>query len=254
VNLNKGLYTTSLKTEKTKISRLIVASIREQRGRFLEKNKDFTWYDIGDKRAIEKTSQALRGGQKTYRPNIEEIGGTAGSLMDSQFGPGPGGDVYADLPASSGGGDMMPPPPYQHQQQQHQHPHQHHQAAWVEMGGTAGSLMDSQFGPGPGPGGDVIVDLPARSGVGGMMPPPPHHHQQQQHQQQQAAWAAFMQHQHQQEQQNRHQQNQKLSHEMMLQCSSLQDVSQGTAEIDTRYMQHQRQAVHSFCTSPKNWQ
>ena len=32
VNLNKGLYTTCLKTEKLKISRSIVAAIREQKG------------------------------------------------------------------------------------------------------------------------------------------------------------------------------------------------------------------------------
>jgi hypothetical protein len=48
VNLNKGLYTTCLKTEKLKISRSIVAAIREQQGRFLEKDsKSGTWYDIG---------------------------------------------------------------------------------------------------------------------------------------------------------------------------------------------------------------
>jgi len=48
VNLNKGLYITCLKTEKLKISRSIVAAIREQRGRFLEKDsKSGTWFDIG---------------------------------------------------------------------------------------------------------------------------------------------------------------------------------------------------------------
>jgi hypothetical protein len=59
VNLNKGLYITCLKTEKLKISRSIVAAIREQKGRFLEKDSGTdsdgkgTWYDIGDKKAIE---------------------------------------------------------------------------------------------------------------------------------------------------------------------------------------------------------
>jgi hypothetical protein len=48
VNLNKGLYTTCLKTEKLKISRSIVAAIREQKGRFLEKEKEGSWYDIGE--------------------------------------------------------------------------------------------------------------------------------------------------------------------------------------------------------------
>jgi len=49
VNLNKGLYITCLKTEKLKISRSIVAAIREQKGRFLEKDsKSGTWFDIGE--------------------------------------------------------------------------------------------------------------------------------------------------------------------------------------------------------------
>ena len=61
VNLNKSLYITCLKTEKLKISRSIVAAIREQNGRFLERDaKAGVWNDIGDKKAIEKTSQALR--------------------------------------------------------------------------------------------------------------------------------------------------------------------------------------------------
>jgi hypothetical protein len=47
VNLNKGLYITCLKTEKLKISRSIVAAIREQKGRFLEKETETSFYDIG---------------------------------------------------------------------------------------------------------------------------------------------------------------------------------------------------------------
>lgn len=75
VNLNKGLYITCLKTEKLKISRSIVAAIREQNGRFLEKDsKSNAYYDIGDKKAIEKTSQALREGQPKLRQQIAEMG------------------------------------------------------------------------------------------------------------------------------------------------------------------------------------
>lgn len=75
VNLNKSLYITCLKTEKLKISRSIVAAIREQDGRFLEKNmKTGTWQDIGDKKAIEKTSQALREGQPKLRQKMVEEG------------------------------------------------------------------------------------------------------------------------------------------------------------------------------------
>ena len=90
VNLNKGLYITCLKTEKLKISRSIVAAIREQNGRFLEKDAGRnSWSDIGDKKAIEKTSQALREGQPKLRQKIVEMGGGAAgtaALMEQQFG------------------------------------------------------------------------------------------------------------------------------------------------------------------------
>lgn len=80
-----------LKTEKLRISKSIVAAIREISGRFLEREdgktsqsldeKDengnpVTWKDIGDKRAIEKTSQALREGQpKLLKKLAQQQGG-----------------------------------------------------------------------------------------------------------------------------------------------------------------------------------
>lgn len=95
VHLNKGLYITCLKAEKLKISRSIVAAIREQNGRFLERDtKKSTWYDIGDRKAMEKTSQALREGQPKLRQKIVELGGGAAgaaALLESQF---PGGQIY----------------------------------------------------------------------------------------------------------------------------------------------------------------
>ena len=95
VHLNKGLYITCLKAEKLKISRSIVTAIREQDGRFLERNvKKGTWYDIGDKKAIEKTSQALREGQPKLRQKIVELGGGAAgaaALLENQF---PDGSKY----------------------------------------------------------------------------------------------------------------------------------------------------------------
>mmetsp|Transcript_11199 Transcript_11199/g.27530 ORF Transcript_11199/g.27530 Transcript_11199/m.27530 type:complete len:552 (-) Transcript_11199:185-1840(-) len=78
VGRNKTIYATCLKTEKLRISKSIIAAIREINGRFLEREdgktsqsldekdadgKPITWKDIGDKRAVEKTSQALREGQ-----------------------------------------------------------------------------------------------------------------------------------------------------------------------------------------------
>lgn len=73
-----------------KISKSIVAAIREIQGRFLEREdgktssslderdergNPVTWKDIGDKRAIEKTSQALREGQPKLLKKLAAIQG-----------------------------------------------------------------------------------------------------------------------------------------------------------------------------------
>eukprot|EP00579_Thalassiosira_antarctica_P000036 CAMPEP_0201866414 /NCGR_PEP_ID=MMETSP0902-20130614/1017_1 /ASSEMBLY_ACC=CAM_ASM_000551 /TAXON_ID=420261 /ORGANISM="Thalassiosira antarctica, Strain CCMP982" /LENGTH=192 /DNA_ID=CAMNT_0048391387 /DNA_START=118 /DNA_END=696 /DNA_ORIENTATION=+ len=78
VGLNKKLYATCLKNEKLRVSKSIVAATREVGGRFVEREdrksstsldeqdengNPVVWRDIGDKRAVEKTSQALREGQ-----------------------------------------------------------------------------------------------------------------------------------------------------------------------------------------------
>jgi hypothetical protein len=64
---------TSTKRQKMAISRSIVEAVRSMspQGRFLE--KDLTtnlWSDIGDRKAIEKTSQALRDGAATLRKQL----------------------------------------------------------------------------------------------------------------------------------------------------------------------------------------
>jgi len=78
VNLNKELYATCQKCKKIRITKSIVATMRVNGGRFLQRidgktsmtpdevddNGDpVVYFDIGDKKAIEKTSQALREGQ-----------------------------------------------------------------------------------------------------------------------------------------------------------------------------------------------
>lgn len=78
VNLNKELYATCEKCEKIRITKSIVVAMRETGGRFLKRvdgktsmtpdevdgnGNPVVYYDIGDKKAIEKTSQALREGQ-----------------------------------------------------------------------------------------------------------------------------------------------------------------------------------------------
>jgi hypothetical protein len=76
VNLNKQLYASCRTTEKIKISRSIVAAIREQKGRFLEKQDGSElFYDIGDKKAVEKTSQALREGQPKLKKKLAKSDG-----------------------------------------------------------------------------------------------------------------------------------------------------------------------------------
>ena len=63
VSLNKNLYTTCKTSEKSNFSKSIVTAVREAGVRFLEQLNDGSYRDIGDRRAVEKTSQALREGQ-----------------------------------------------------------------------------------------------------------------------------------------------------------------------------------------------
>eukprot|EP00804_Cyclotella_cryptica_P012576 CCRYP_014741-RA/>CCRYP_014741-RA protein AED:0.05 eAED:0.05 QI:417/1/1/1/0.5/0.33/3/852/600 len=72
VYLNKELYATSSKFDKLKISKAIVAAIRKFGGRFLQSEGDTGHFDIGDKRAWDKTSQALREGQTEVRARLAE--------------------------------------------------------------------------------------------------------------------------------------------------------------------------------------
>lgn len=55
------------KTGKRSISISIVNEIKKMDGRFLDQNEDGSWFDIGDEKAILKTSQALRENQSVLR-------------------------------------------------------------------------------------------------------------------------------------------------------------------------------------------
>lgn len=73
VAANKQLYVTLPKRQKMLLSRSIVNAVRSQNppGRFLQKEaKSDLWYDVGDQRAQEKTSQALREGAPDIRSKI----------------------------------------------------------------------------------------------------------------------------------------------------------------------------------------
>lgn len=62
IALHREDYTRASKTQKPNVSRHIVRVFRthEPPGRFLKRGDDGHWYDIGDQRAAEKVSQALR--------------------------------------------------------------------------------------------------------------------------------------------------------------------------------------------------
>jgi hypothetical protein len=54
------LYLKAKRRDKPKIARIIVNSVRCLNGRFLRKESDGVWKDVGNVKAREKTSQALR--------------------------------------------------------------------------------------------------------------------------------------------------------------------------------------------------
>jgi hypothetical protein len=73
VAANKQLYITLPKRQKMLLSRSIVNAVRSQNppGRFLQKDsKTNKWFDVGDQRAQEKTSQALREGAPDIRKKV----------------------------------------------------------------------------------------------------------------------------------------------------------------------------------------
>eukprot|EP00586_Coscinodiscus_wailesii_P011149 CAMPEP_0172497426 /NCGR_PEP_ID=MMETSP1066-20121228/99719_1 /TAXON_ID=671091 /ORGANISM="Coscinodiscus wailesii, Strain CCMP2513" /LENGTH=121 /DNA_ID=CAMNT_0013270197 /DNA_START=217 /DNA_END=579 /DNA_ORIENTATION=- len=65
VTSHQPTYLVARKREKKVIAREIVKIVRERGGRFLKKNDQVggsVWVDVGDDRAVEKTSQTLREG------------------------------------------------------------------------------------------------------------------------------------------------------------------------------------------------
>lgn len=79
------LYVTSTKKQKMKISRSIVEAIRDldPPGRFLDKDsRTGLWKDIGDRKAVEKTSQALRDGAAEVRRQLSQDLSDPNFLMD----------------------------------------------------------------------------------------------------------------------------------------------------------------------------
>lgn len=88
VRKHKRAYVACPKPQKGNFSRLIVDEIklRNPPGRFLKQDPSTKfWYDIGDKKALDKTRQALREGA----PDIaKELGGDDGDLSDENVSSG----------------------------------------------------------------------------------------------------------------------------------------------------------------------
>ena len=121
VNEKKRLYLNSSKREKPLVSKSIVESVRAQRpsGRFLQKDdKIGLWYDIGDQKAREKTSQALREGAPVIRREIS----SSLAMLAAQMGPAPRGSGQQGqrgqgsppTPQQSHQLAPLPPPPLSH--------------------------------------------------------------------------------------------------------------------------------------------
>lgn len=74
VSQHVEVYVVSTKKQKTSISRSIVEKVhKELNGKFLEKNpKTGLWHEVDDKRALEKTAQALRDGAAPLRKQLSE--------------------------------------------------------------------------------------------------------------------------------------------------------------------------------------
>lgn len=62
VNDNQHRYLSARRADKEKIAAEVVKTVRERGGRFLGKNDAGCWEDVGDKKAVAKTCQALREG------------------------------------------------------------------------------------------------------------------------------------------------------------------------------------------------
>jgi len=120
VVLHKDDYMKAIKIVKPRVARKIVKAIRTGNppGRFLKKSsKDNKWYDVGDRNAAEKASQALR--EKSQNEKKETKAKAKARYKKNEDSLKTLGMMsYGNMPVSAGvamygkGGAMMPPFPY----------------------------------------------------------------------------------------------------------------------------------------------
>jgi len=90
VSKKQPAYVQAKKMDKSIIAKSIVANIRERNGRFL-KNDAGSWVDVGDRRATEKTSQALREGLSGRMRDVVRESGVGLSTLEQM-----GFSIYND--------------------------------------------------------------------------------------------------------------------------------------------------------------
>mmetsp|Transcript_5708 Transcript_5708/g.16904 ORF Transcript_5708/g.16904 Transcript_5708/m.16904 type:complete len:636 (-) Transcript_5708:511-2418(-) len=157
VNNYQRLYISCQRREKPNIAKLIVLTTRKNGGRFLRRNKAGSWNDVGNIKAREKTSQALREGAPELRGNgggKDDAAAMPKSFTVAPSGAAPTSRTSTPTQAQRLPSPPPPPPPHHlsaqmpplghmamtassagnilallHQQQQHHHHHHHHHAA-----------------------------------------------------------------------------------------------------------------------------
>ena len=101
VSSRRREYTSVKKFQKIRISKEIVATIRDGGGRFLDFDKcTQLYYDIGDMHAVAKTSQALRDTKKTRQvvpPPSYTRHYQLTNISHAKNNVGDGADTYAKL-------------------------------------------------------------------------------------------------------------------------------------------------------------
>eukprot|EP01083_Nonionella_stella_P060255 157453_1 len=103
VNSNKLAYATCERQDKIKISKSIVGAMRQVGGRFLEQieyGNTVAYKDIGDKKAVQKTSQALREGQSKLLKKLQNSPSTTQSSVLSSIDTGVLREAAAVVPSS----------------------------------------------------------------------------------------------------------------------------------------------------------
>lgn len=176
VEKRKRVYLTArFKREKRLIASSIVSEIRamDPPGRFLARkgNKDSGyWYDIGDEKARDKTSQALRENAPSIRAVIEtEINEQRAEMKRHET------DQHIPKPAPSY--DVVPPThPYYHQPPPH---HPSHQSYWDwyhhYYGYPPPAQIPPHYPPPPPPHAAPVPVIPIAIPAHPPPPPPPPH-------------------------------------------------------------------------------